>query len=218
MKTNLKKLLVASAFLMTTVGMVGVVSAHQGKKGERLEEIKAELNLTPAQEKAFKAIQEEKRSKFKELKKSDLPKEEKRAQMRALKAETRAELAKTLDAQQLAKLDAKMEKRKAKFEGKRGERGLRLEKLADELELTEPQRNQIKSIMDDARAERELILEANDSDRRQARPELKAHRQEVKGKIRAVLSAEQAAKFDAMKAKHKGDRKGKRKGQAKKGE
>lgn len=212
MKTNLKKLLVASAFLMTTVGMVGVVSAHQGKKGERLEEIKAELNLTPAQEKAFKAIQEEKRSKFKELKTSDLPKEEKRAQMRALKAETRAELAKTLDAQQLAKLDAKMEKRKAKFEGKRG---LRLEKLADELELTEPQRSQIKSIMDDARAERELILEANDSDRRQARPELKAHRQEVKGKIRAVLSAEQAAKFDAMKAKHKGDRKGKRKGQAK---
>lgn len=212
MKANLKRLLVASAFLMTTVGMVGVVSAHQGKKGERLEEIKAELNLTPAQEKAFKAIQEEKRSKFKELKKSHLPKEEKRAQMRALKAETRAELAKTLDAQQLAKLDAKMEKRKAKFEGKRG---LRLEKLADELELTEPQRNQIKSIMDDARAERELILEANDSDRRQARPELKAHRQEVKGKIRAVLSAEQAAKFDAMKAKHKGDRKGKRKGQAK---
>lgn len=206
MKTNLKKILAAGAFVMTMVGMVGAVSA-EGKKGERLEELKAELNLTPAQEKAFKAIHEDKRTKFKEIKKSDLPREEKRAKMKELRANTRAELAKTLNAGQLAKLDAKMEKRKAKYKGKRG-KGVQLEKLADKLELTSAQRASVKTILEDAKAERELILEANDSDRRQARPELKAHREEVKGKIRAVLSSEQAAKFDEMKAKRKG--KGKR--------
>lgn len=202
-KFNLKVIAVAVALAVGGLAMTGVAVAHPGAK---LEEMKQELNLTADQEAKLKPIFEKRREAFKTIKQDDsLSREAKREKMGALKAETRTELEGVLNKEQLQKLDAKMESR-GKGKGKhKGDRLAKMQRMSEELQLSDAQKAQMRDIMQDAKAERELILEANNGDRKAAKAELKAHRQKTKSAMRAVLTPEQAQKFDAMK-----DRKGKK--------
>ncbi len=207
-KFNLKVLAVAITMAVSGFALTGIAVAHPGAG---LDEIKQELNLTADQEAKIKPIFEKRREAFKTIKQDEsLSREAKREKMGALRDQTRKELAGVLNNEQLQKLDAKMENR-GKGMGK-GDHMARMQRMSEELNLSDAQKSKVRTVMQNAKAERELILEANDGDRKAAKDELKAHRQKTKSALRAVLTAEQAAKFDAMK-----DRKGKGHGKENKG-
>lgn len=211
-KFNLKVLAVAITMAVGGFALTGIAVAHPGAG---LEEIKQELNLTADQEAKIKPIFQKRKEAFKTIKQDEsLSREAKREKMEVLRAETRKELAGVLNNEQLQKLDSKMENRargKGKGEGK-GDHMARMQRMSEELNLSDAQKSKVRTVMQNAKAERELILEANNGDRKAAKDELKAHRQKTKSALRAVLTAEQAAKFDAMK-----DRKGKGHGKENKG-
>lgn len=77
------------------------------------------------------------------------------------------------------------------------------QKRFKELDLDEAQKAQVSEVVKSAKAERAVILEAHNGDRKAARPELKAHREQTRGKIRALLTAEQQRKWDASRAERK---------------
>ena len=83
--------------------------AHQRneRRGERMGEHMAEkLDLTPEQKAAVDKIFADTQGEFAAMDKSDLDREQKRAQMDALHAQTRDKLAKILNQDQLARFDA----------------------------------------------------------------------------------------------------------------
>jgi Spy/CpxP family protein refolding chaperone len=70
----------------------------------------------------------------------------------------------------------------------------RFEKMRQELNLTEQQATTIRGILDETRNEYRAL-------RQELRPRFEEPRLKARGKIRALLKAEQQQKFDAMVAK-----------------
>lgn len=66
-----------------------------------------------------------------------------------------------------------------------------LKHLAEELSLTDAQIPQVSRIMDETRARMDEVQE-------QVAPQFQAVREESRTKIRAILNAEQQARFDAL--------------------
>ncbi len=114
----------------------------------------------------------------------------------------------------------KCEKRRGR--GPKGERGNPGERLTKALNLTADQQAKVKAIFDEAQKERKAKMEANrekfkaakesgekpDHEKMKAHreammKEMKAKRDEVNGKIEAILTAEQKTKFTEIKAKMK---------------
>ena len=80
----------------------------------------------------------------------------------------------------------------------------RLHQLKEHLGLTEAQVGQIKAIMEDQKAALGALREKK-LEEKEARAEMKKIREAAQAKIRAVLTPEQQAKFDALpKPEHKG--------------
>lgn len=198
-------------------GFASQALAHGGKgqRGfsidKRVEKMTQKLDLTDEQASQVRSILEGKKEAFTKIREQNLERDQKRAQMHELRQSTRQEIARVLNDEQ----KAKMKKFKKRRHHKRGQRGgplseKRIDKMAKHLELNDDQVAKIKSIADDARAERELILEASDGDRRAARPELKAHRQKVRARIEGVMTAEQVEKAREFRKNKRKGRKGQR--------
>lgn len=195
---------------------------HKGQNvDKRVEKMTEHLDLTDTQADEVRTILEAKRASFKALKADEsLDRDAKRSQMHALKKSTHNQLATVLNDDQQAKMKAMKKKYKKGKKGKRGKRGKmhrafserNFDKTAAHLELSEPQQKSIRSILENAKLEREAIVDASDGDRRAARPELKNHRQQVKSKIEGVLSAEQVEKLQSLKKdkKMRGHKRGKK--------
>ena len=75
-----------------------------------------------------------------------------------------------------------------------------VEQLTKELALTTAQQQQLNSILEDTRKNYDVIYAP-------VRPQIEQARQEGRGRIRAMLTPEQAAKFDEMLRKIDEDRK-----------
>ncbi|MCF7688641.1 MAG: Spy/CpxP family protein refolding chaperone [Cephaloticoccus sp.] len=76
--------------------------------------------------------------------------------------------------------------------------GDRMKHMVEELGLTEAQKGQIKGIMESQRAKMEALREDETTPRTEKRAKMQAMRDEIQKSIRAVLTPEQQAKFDAM--------------------
>ena len=127
-------------------------------------------------------------------------------ELQALHERTSAELKKVLTADQFAQFE-QLKGKHGKKHGKKHGGKQRLERLERELALSPKQVEQIKAIHQARHAEAKEII-AKAGSREAARPELKALRQSSKQEVRALLTAEQQVKFDALKERH--DKQGKR--------
>jgi Spy/CpxP family protein refolding chaperone len=197
-----KKLLVIFAVVGVTIGSAGAVMA-KGNPEHRIERLAEKLELTPAQKAKVGKIFADRHAKAEVIKDNEaLSKGERKEQLQALRAGGKAEIAQILTSEQKTKFAQMKEDRKDRRHGKRGD----FKKGMEELGLSGAQKTQMKSIRGDSKQEKEAILEAHEGDREAARPELKDHREKTRTKIRAILTAEQQTKFDAMKKEHMGKR------------
>ncbi|MEZ4459974.1 MAG: hypothetical protein R3E66_09630 [bacterium] len=213
MKRFGKKIALALVVVGFGVGAAGVALA-KGNPEQRMERLAEKLELTAPQKAKIGEIFKARRAQAEKIKADDsLNGDQKKAKLRELRQAGKGEVAAVLTPAQKQKFQEMRAERKGRkgekgHEGRHGKRG---EKMAKELGLNDAQKAKFKSIMSDAKEERAAILEANNGDREAARPELKAHREKTKLKMRAVLTAAQQKKFDAMKEK-RGDKRDKERG------
>ncbi len=207
--------LLAGTLLATGLSSTALAHGGKGKRGfnvdKRVEKMTQRLDLSEDQSKQVRSILESKKDQFKAIRGQKIDREQKRTQMRELRKSTRAEIAQVLDDEQ----KAKVKKFKKRRRHKRAHRGhpfseKRIEKTAERLGLDDAQVSKIKSIVSDAKAERELILEAADGDRSAARGELRAHRSKVRTRIEAVMTPDQLEKARELRQQRKRTRRGKR--------
>lgn len=83
----------------------------------------------------------------------------------------------------------------------------RFERMAKQLELSEEQRTVIKQILKESREEMNQIKGTSDELSDDQRTRLKELRKATDDQIKAVLSKEQAAKFDELKSRRRDHRK-----------
>ncbi len=74
----------------------------------------------------------------------------------------------------------------------------RLQMMKDQLSLSDEQTAKIKAIMDEGRGKMEGVRADSSLSQEDMRAKMMALNQEQNGKIRAVLTADQQTKFDAM--------------------
>lgn len=139
-----------------------------------------------------------------------------RTEFKALREQTRTQLSGVLTSEQLAELDQMKRERKGKKKGKGDRSGKRMQRMAQQLDLTPQQTAQIEQIRAESKLEAKQIIELAGS-REDAKPELKLLRKQTRADIEAVLTPEQAEKFEQLRAERK-SRRGKRGGEGKRGQ
>ena len=86
----------------------------------------------------------------------------------------------------------------------------RMERMTQELELTDAQVPQVRAVFESSQAQRHEIMQKYKGDREAARTELKALKQSTRAQLEGVLTADQVQKLEQLKKDHKGKRHGKR--------
>ena len=76
--------------------------------------------------------------------------------------------------------------------------GQQMKHLSEALELSDTQKTEIKDIMQSQRAQMEALREDETTPRAEKREKMHAMREGIYSRIRAILTPEQQAKFDAM--------------------
>ena len=130
-----------------------------------------------------------------------------RPEFEQLRERTKTQVASILSADQLKAFEQIKREHRGHKKGRKGGRHMG-KRMIKALDLNEAQQAQVKTIMESARAERRGLVEAAGGDREAARPQMEQLRERTKAQLRAVLTAEQAAKFDAMKRGRRGGKKG----------
>ena len=132
-----------------------------------------------------------------------------RPEFKQLRERTKTQIAGILDADQIAIFDQlRRDRRGHRKDHKLG--GRLVKEMTEVLALDASQQAQVAQIMESSRAEREGLVEAAGGDRKAARPQLKQLRERPRTQLRAVLTAEQATKFDAIKESRRGGKRHKK--------
>jgi Spy/CpxP family protein refolding chaperone len=151
------------------------------------DSVQKELKLSPDQASQVNNLLEKSRESFGGFR--DLSREERRRRMEETAKANEAAVQNILDENQSKRL------RQIALQ-QRGGWALADPKIADELELTADQKDQINSIQEDARNEMRNIAEGGD--RQQARERFQALRKSTGQKLEALLTPEQQAKWKAL--------------------
>lgn len=184
------------------------------KLDKRVSRMTEKLELSPSQADQVRVILEASMNQRVELAaQSNGDKKTARAEFKALREQTRTQLSGVLTSEQLAELD-QMKRERKKRKGDRS--GKRMQRMARQLELTPEQVAQIEQIRAASRLEAKQIIELAGA-REDAKPELKLLRKQTKADIEAILTPEQAEKFERLRAERK-RRRGKRGGEGKRGQ
>ncbi|MCO8121040.1 hypothetical protein NHH03_04765 [Stieleria sp. TO1_6] len=173
----------------------------------RIDEVRKEIDLEPAQEEALKKIAEDQprpeRPDFDFRDRSD----ENRAKMEAWMEKMRKERAeaekKTLEQLEEVLAPAQMERLQEIEVQNMGVAALMNERVAEELKLTDTQKAELKTKSDEAREEmgskiREIF---QSGDREKAREAMEESQKEVEKTLMAVLTPEQTKKLETLKGK-----------------
>jgi Spy/CpxP family protein refolding chaperone len=180
---------------------IGGLYAQRGPlHKDRSERIAERLNLTVEQQEQFKAIRKSHKGEFQTIKASNVSLEEKKAGMNALHQQVRLELKEVLDSDQLSKFDELTQAHK-----KRRHADHQVHKEAMKaLDLTEQQKEQLKSIKQDSKSRLRALMAENISEE-DRKSEAAAIRLEIDIAVKQLLSDEQYNQWLLMREK-KADR------------
>jgi periplasmic protein CpxP/Spy len=78
-----------------------------------------------------------------------------------------------------------------------------LEHYSRELKLTDAQKPQVKTILEDEHEQMKQVMDNTSASRDESRTKMREIRQASNAKLRALLTDEQKAKFDKMQAEHR---------------
>lgn len=184
---------------------------HKHNKGERLAKA---LDLNENQIAQMEKIRENYKTKRKAIiDANDGDRKAAKTQLKSLREAQKADMRAILTPEQQTQFDELKEKhgKRRGGKGKRdGKRGDRLEKMTETLGLSDTQVTQMKAIHEKYRSQKEALREKNEgNDRSAIKEEMKAIREAQRSEMKAVLTTEQLAKFEEMKAARK-EKRGKR--------
>lgn len=202
--------------LFTTGALIlGAGSAFAGGPGgkhkgpnidKRVEKMTEHLQLDEAQAAKIRGILESTKADMKALRDAEGDRASKKEQFKLIRESTKAEIDAVLTPEQLTKAEEFRAEHKQKRKRKHMRRGDRMgKKIAQELDLTDAQRVEVREISKTAREDiRTIVQDDFDGDRKAAKSAVQARRAKMVEDIKATLTPEQAAKFDELKSKRKG--------------
>lgn len=171
---------------------------HTKRSAKFMEHFTRELELSEAQVKDLSALLDARRAEVQEARRlNEGDREAKRASVKKIKLDYRAQMAKVLTPEQLVKFKGMKHKHKEH----------RFEKMSKALALTDAQKTQVKALHTKRRAEAKALIAKADGDWEAVRPQLKALRKSGKADFMKVLTPEQQTKLKAMHAEKHGDKK-----------
>ena len=192
---QLKTLLVLTVLMLVAST---ALQARERMEGDRHKRLFEALQLTEDQAAKVKPILDEQNQKWRELRKNkDLDPAQAKAQMDAIHAECRQQLAQVLNAEQLATFD-KMSA--SMHEHARDRMGYQ---LAGKLQLNEEQAKSVRTIMEEQRTKREEIR-SSDISRDEKRAQMQALEDETHTRLSQVLNEEQMKGLQDMHRHRRG--------------
>ena len=183
------------------------------KLDRRVEKMTEKLGLSEAQAKKIRGILDTAAAERGDIvERAGGDRKAARGELKALRKKVRGDIRQVLTPEQQAQAKTMFKGHKKGRHGKKGHHrrmGKRLDKMKAELALSEAQSEKIEGIFRETRQANRALIEGSDGDRSAVRPQLKANRKAAMARVRAQLTPEQQAKFDAWKAERK-ERRGKR--------
>lgn len=208
----MKKILTSALALVLFIGAANAQDGgrHRGKDGQKMAQ---ELNLTADQQAKFKSLHEAERKEMEALKQDAA---QNRDQRKAIHDKYKTQYEAILTPEQKAKWNEKKGdwKEDHKGKGKGGDRGDRFGQMAGfykkELNLTADQETRLKGIFDEFRTKAKDLRANTSLTREQQKTQMQTLTQQYTTQAKAVLTPEQAQKFEQLKNErmHKRDRNG----------
>ena len=167
---------------------------HHGK--EERKEMAEKLDLSKDQEKQMKSINMDFKNRMKELKNSNLSESDLRVKKEALQQERKQKMMTILTSEQKKKFS---EFKKEEHKENRMERGQSMEKMKENLSLSDDQVKKLNEQRDVFKSKEERIEnnQALSADQKQA--QLKALREEKRNDLKNILTPDQEKKMEQMK-------------------
>ena len=211
----MKRIISTALAIVLLVGVSQAQTTEKGKghrKGDRKEMAFNHLNLTADQKTRMQSIREAQKQEMQDLRKSgNVSPEQRKAIHEKYKTQYQAILT---PAQQ-----EEMKKKKAEWKekGEKGQRGtgygniggdfgIQAAFLKKELNLTSAQESKLTSIFGEFRTKAQSIRSDNNLTKEQKRTQFQTLSQQYMAQGKAVLTPEQAKKFDELKGKRKNKR------------
>ncbi len=181
-------------------GRGGGPGMMHGKPG--MEKMKQELNLTEAQQKEMKTLQESFRAKMKDLMDNEkITVKEQRDRRYKLGQEHRAAMQQVLTDEQKQKMTAMRDEQAKKMQERQGRH---FEEAAADLKLTDNQQEQIKQLHEKHMAAVKSVRDNEGLDRTARETTLKNLMEQHKAAIKKVLSKDQFEQWEKMRKEYIG--------------
>jgi Spy/CpxP family protein refolding chaperone len=178
---------------------------HRGHRGGHQMMIQ-KLNLSQQQQDQLKPIFEKQREQAKAIKQdTSLNEEQKKQKFDALRQGTQTQVNAVLTPEQQQQWAQMKEQGKQHMGERRGNMGAR---MAEKLNLSQQQQDQLKPIMEKQRAQAKAIWQDNSLSQDQKREKMQALHQESQTQINAILTPEQQQQMQQMRQNFKQHRHG----------
>jgi len=195
-----------TALLLVSVSTL--LAQDAPKKGQKLEKLRTELNLSDAQSASLKAIFNESRKDMRTIKQNEsLSKEAKKEQMKEVRGRTDAKIQSVLDAEQFARFNEIKAERKAEAKAKRDQKR---EAYLDEIGLTKDQKVRLLKVKEDSKTRIKSVKQDTSLTDEEKKAQVKQIRAEADEELKQILTTEQYKSLKAKKKEMKEKKKAKR--------
>ena len=192
----MKLRVIAAVMTVMLIISVAVFAANtKGQAGCKFagKRIARQLGLSQDQIDQIKPIMQKFRADVKTLRESNVSRDQKKAQLKELRAQLKASIMPILTPEQQKKAEALWAKQ---------DRRVNFRKVLVKLNLTDEQKSTIKGIRQDARTQAKSIKSNQSLDDAAKKAELKQLRKDTCEKILSVLTSDQRAQLESMKKNH----------------
>jgi hypothetical protein len=202
----MKNKIIIGLAIMISISAMGQDGKRHGDKQSRDERMKEYLQLTNEQYASIRKIDDQYRSKFKEVKKDSVDDHARHEQMKALHTQRNAEIDKVLSDEQQSKWKTYQAERK---EHRRF--GRDPQELKTKLSLSDEQVKQLTVIKEESKKQKDAIKSDQSLTKEQRQVKLKELRAQNENAYQKVLTADQLEKWKTLKAESKSKNKTSRK-------
>jgi Spy/CpxP family protein refolding chaperone len=165
--------------------------------GDHMQLMAKKLNLTQQQQDQLKPIMQQSRDQAKAIKNdTTLSADQKKEKLQALHQQTKSQVNGILTPEQQQQMAQMKSFREGKMEGRRGAMG---KMMAQKLNLSQQQQDQLKPIMQKQREQAKAIWQDNSLTQEQKQQKMQALHQDSQTQINAVLTPEQQQQRQQMR-------------------